>query len=305
MLTTAEYKEFVSDLDNDLSSISTHIGNMSEMDVIEILRNFDNVENVWKDCQNSKIDVYYILKGENFTRGLQVKTLSNTRFEGDHSFHMSGLDKYEDSTIIVGINKLFNVGLVYLSSDLYKTKTAHATITNNPKTEFSKILLHWDDFILRLYDVLQHGTIITEENHKNFMTKSSYLEYESLERFYILCKNFKLDVTRVEDNGSVTDLIVNGFKIQMKFVSNPENGREYRVYLTRQKSEPYKQGDNDFYIIEIGSKLGEFLILSEEVLISNGLITTADRVGKPKIHVYPYDYTENTNVKFERKGNWT
>jgi hypothetical protein len=270
---------------------------MSEMDVMEILKKFDNVEKVWKDCQNSKIDIYYILKGETYTRGLQLKTLSNPRLEDNNSFYMHGLNKYDDGILIVGINKLHSVGLAYLHNDSYKVKATCVTITDNPKTELSKMLLKWDDFVLHLYNILQYSLIITKENHKNFLTKYSYLEYESIERFYILCKNFGLNVMRVEDNSSPTDLTINGFKVQMKFVSNPEKGREYRVFLTRQKSEPYKQGDNDFYIIEIGSKIGEFLILSEEVLISNGFITTIDRIGKQKIHVYPYDYTENLNEK--------
>jgi hypothetical protein len=69
--------------------------NLAELDVIEIMSRFDNVEKVWKDLYNSKFDIYYTLKNENFIRGLQVKWISPIA-KRKNGFSISDLDKYPD-----------------------------------------------------------------------------------------------------------------------------------------------------------------------------------------------------------------
>src|SRR5579862_7258525 len=84
---------------------SHETGNLNEEIVLGLLSNFDNVEKVWKDNYNSKFDLYYVLKNEDVIKGLQVKTL--TRSMDSNSFIMSGMDKYSDGMLIVGVNRNF------------------------------------------------------------------------------------------------------------------------------------------------------------------------------------------------------
>ena len=53
---------------------------------------------------------------------------------------------------------------------------------------------------------------------------------------------------------------------------------------------------NNFYIIEVGSHHGDFLILPEKILIIKGIISSGNNNGTRFLSIYPYDYT---------KRNWT
>jgi hypothetical protein len=99
----------------------------------------------------------------------------------------------------------------------------------------------------------------------------------------------------------------------MKYASNPSGVSNrtysYKICLGTSKG-PYKQGDNDLYIIELGSNHGDFLILSEKILIEKGYIQTNEQKGKKNLNVYPHDYVEKkllTTIghKSKIKGNWS
>ena len=75
------------------------------------------------------------------------------------------------------------------------------------------------------------------------------------------------------------------------------------------KHRPYIKGNNDFYIIEIGGYHGEFLWLTEDILIEHKLVDTDKKYSN--LSVFPYDYVEKklltVDVKYKSKvkGNWT
>ena len=189
---------------------------------------------------------------------------------------------YLNGMLMVCLNKSYGVGLTYLNEEKYnRNKTVCVSTTKNPKSEFSKILLSWCAFVIHLETVISQGTIITPEVFKNSMTATSYLEYESIQRFKLLCNKYGWCFERNTNTASVTDVFVDGFKIQMKYtnqfvvttgrnrVSLPKTG-----YKNNKKSlVSYSKNDNDYYIIELGSHLGEFLILSEQLLIEKGFIS--------------------------------
>ena len=154
------------------------------------------------------------------------------------------------------------------------------------------------------------------------MPWSSFMEYESIQRFALFCQKYNLNIKFNDNNSSGTDLFINGCKIQMKYsLKPPNNGGStygYRISLVHGKKKvPYKKGENDYYVIELGSYHGEFLWLCEELLIEKGWIATDTQKGKTSLSVFPYDYVEkrlstmpNTNRKelSDRKlvhGNWT
>jgi hypothetical protein len=176
--------------------------------------------------------------------------------------------------------------------------------------------------------------IITDEVFKNSMSKNHFLEYESIERFSSFCKKYGFDLIRNQDNSSATDCFINGFKIQMKYSSKPYDKRQtmssYAVNLKRtadyNKYRSYKKGENDFYVIEIGSYHEDFLILPEQTLIDKDIISTKDlltsdeinnenkKTDKYKLYVFPYNHVEKklliskenqTGCESKITGNWT
>lgn len=299
------------------SSEEITIGNRTEHDLIKLLKDNNLVNHIWKDYSNSKYDLYFKLYNEDFVRGLQVKSITKRTTRPGYS--IKGLNKYENGMLIVALNKELGLGLLYIMCDELKAKTADMTI-GGTRGKFSKLLLNWPNFIQYLSFLLNKASIITKEIFRNSMTRENFLEHESILRFIKFCDKFNFNVKRVENNGSQTDLLVNNLKIQMKYCSkmkNPDNG-EYSFWISLSKSGgykkphiPYEKGDNDFYIIEIGSHHGYFLAIPENILIDKRIIKTDNQTGKPYIIVFPFDYldTKETNkvIKDKKaiKGNWT
>ena len=186
---------------------------------------------------------------------------------------------------------------------------AGATVTiGHTKGIFSKLTTSLDDMKNKLKTLLSISSIIYDVT--NFMTPDQKKEKESIERFIVFCKIHGYNYSLVLDNSSKTDIIVNGCKIQMKFSSNPQNTRRTYSYKIKARS-PYKYGDNDYYVIELGTHKGKFLIIPEIELFDRGYLSYNNVVGKSNINVYPYDYIETrfkitpNGHKHRVKGNWT
>lgn len=287
---------------------STAIGNIAEEDVIQILQGFSNVKQVWKDTQNSKFDIYYILDNESVTRGLQVKFMSKNK-NRKNGFSISDINGYNEGMLMVALNKEYGIGLAYLHEAKHnKIKSAYMSISSNARNEFSKILLKWDDFLIHLKTIITQGTVVTAELFKNSMAPRSFIEYESIERFRLLCEKYGWKFERNTDTGSVTDVYVDTFKIQMKYTNRfvVTTGR-HRVslhktaYKNNKKSNvSYEQGDNDYYIIEMGCCLGEFLIISEKLLIEKGFISINKQKALIDLTCYKQCFDDKLKIK-----HWT
>jgi hypothetical protein len=302
--------------------ISHQVSTSNEQIVFDLLSEMDNVENVEKDHSNSKFDIYYTLKGENVKRGLQVKSMCLIRSE---TFVMADMNKYPSGMLIVCLNYQYQIGLAYLYSSKYNNmEKIYVMLKKSPRTkfgEFNKMLMYWEDFVVHLKQMLSKGIIVTPEIFKNSMSSSNFLEYESIARFSLFCEKYGWDLKINDDNFSPTDLFVNNYKVQMKYVSgrtNPTHGhQQYQISLNRNfnsktnKTQPYKKGDNDFYIIELGGYHGEYLIIPEEILIKYGFISSENTNGKFVLGVYHYDYVDKklpTTLDIHKskvKGNWT
>lgn len=293
------------------------ISNNAEQNVIEILESFDCVKDVWKDRYNSKFDIYYILRGENVTRGLQIKSITPIKSTND-LYMIQDLHEYMNGMLMVCLNKLKGIGLTYINSLYYETKCATVSINKNPVNKFEKLILQWDQFTLKLKDMLSYGIIITPKLYKNSMSNAHYTEYKSIERFKYFCQKYDLKCILNYDNSSPTDLFVNGFKIQMKYrgkiIGEKTNNYSYDIQLHRSACIKYKKGDNDFYVIEIGSHHGDFLWLPENLLIAKGYITeniNVDESSRCHMSIFAYDYVEKKLLttddknKYRVKGNWS
>jgi len=307
---------------NELRSTRKHnncnvVSNNTEQDVIEILKGFDCVKDVWKDRYNSKFDIYYVLNDENVIRGLQIKTITKLKSYDDlHT--VNDLHKYFNGMLIVCLNKLTGIGFTYIDSDYYRTKAPTFSINNNPVNKFEKLILQWDQFILKLKEMVCYGVIITPELYKNSISTDHYTEYESIERFKYFCKKYNLNCVLNYDNSSPTDLFVNGFKIQMKYsgriIGEKTSNYSYDIQLSRSADIKYKKGDNDFYVLEIGGYHGDFLWLPQNLLIAKGYISeniSVDEPSKCHMSIFAHDYVEkkllttNDKDKHKVKGNWS
>lgn len=298
-----------------------NVGHLTEMKAKQILENFINVKEVIKDRSTSKIDLYYTLNGENVTRGLQIKSISQVKSGDFPSYQIPAIGNYVNGMLIVALNKELGLGLAYLNSDIYNKHKDNVTIspTKDPRSPFSKILLKWDDFIIHFQNIIHQGMIVTAEIFKNSMPKTAFIEYESIERFSFFCQKYGWNMRVNAENSSATDVFVGNLKIQMKYSSKQRDATHYYhlIHLRRLirqkplKIEPYKKGDNDFYIIEIGSHHGDFLILPEQILVDKQIVQIGDIKSQMQIGVFPYGYLEQKLLTVRKgwehrvKGNWT
>ncbi len=308
----SDQREFI----NKGNSNTTKIGLETEYDLIDVLRQLKSVKSVWKDSSNSKFDIYFTLNHENITRGLQAKTLGKVKNK-NNAYDMAGLDKYSNGMLIVGLNKSAGIGLAYLFSDEYKTTGATVHVTPNPRGKFSKLVMQWIDFILNLENLLPYAIHVTHKIFEDSLSLCSKLEYESQIRLIKFCDKYNISYKLMKNDSSPTDILLDGLKVQMKYCSKPNNiekGRyEYPIHLGKKNGTiPYKKDENDLYIIEIASYHGDFLFLTEDILIKHGYISTDTQPGKCSLGVYPYDHVENllatlTNPRTRKqiKGNWT
>jgi hypothetical protein len=297
-------------------SSTTAIGKATEKDALELLKSFASVKSAWTDNHNSKFDLYFNLHGDEIVRGLQVKTLGRVKNK-NNAFDMTGLNKYEPGMLIVALNREAQIGLFYFYSETYNTTSARIHVTPNPRGIFSKLIMNWNDFKVNFEKSLPSAIQITKEIFNESMTLHNRLEHESINRFIIYLERFGVQYKRMIDDSSATDIIVNGFKVQMKYSSKPHNPdksqHEHPIHLGRSRGRvPYKKGDNDFYVIEVASKHGEFIILPEQLLIDKGFIITENCEGRCDLSVYPYDHVEklravthDPRAKALIKGNWT
>src|SRR5205085_7724810 len=147
----------------ELATISKHTFPIprNPVSVIEeflsLLRTFSIVTDAWMDQSKPLFDIYYKLKGEDFVRGLYVRALT-PKTDKPNSYNMSGLNNFTDGMLIIGINQIIGIGLMYLFSDKYNKKRLSITFTKNPRSEFSKLLKYWDDFIIYLQEILSRST---------------------------------------------------------------------------------------------------------------------------------------------------
>ena len=294
-------------------------GDTTEKIVVDIMKSFDSVCDVRRDRYSSKFDVYYELEGESVTRGLQVKTINQ---KSRDFYHINSMHKYEEGMLVIAARHP-RFGFVYttIESDKDANPNVYVSLNKKEKSKYEKLILMWPEFLVELERSLTKGIIVTPELFKSSICPSQYLEYQSIERFKIFCEKHDLKLDLVDDVSLPTDLYVNGFKVQMKYSSKPTSHLEasqrngdyyYPVNLRRFGNVKYVKGDNDFYVIEMGEHLGEFLFVPEYILLEKKYISQGPlEKARSRLRVFPYDYVEKrkatatTGQKNKIKGNWS
>lgn len=287
---------------------SFHIGDISEIRICELLKSFDSVASARRDRFGSKFDIFYELKGEGFTRGLQVKTICRCR--NSDIYQMCSINKYNVGMLLIGI-RYPDFGIIHLINEFDKDYTSvYLSPVEGGNPEYNKEILKWPEFIIELEKSLKNSIIITPEVFRNSVSRFQYLEYENIERFKVFCLKHSLEIELVYNVSSPTDLIVNGFNVQMKYSTKRQIGRRNsgkradRGYMIKscRWNKNYEEGQNDFYVIEIEHYHGEYLWIPEYLFLKK---------AAKAILIYPYDYVEQERPNYpERyqsrvKGNWT
>lgn len=283
---------------------SSGIGDRTEKYILEMMAKLNSVKFAERSLHNEKVDIYYRLT-DGALRGLQVKHLGK---KSGNSYGSNHLDRYSDGTLIICVNPEDRVGLIFVMSPEFRAKSITVTI-GGTKGVFSRLLLDHGAFSVYLESMLPLAPVI--ENIRSLMTPCTVLEMESKQRFKDYCSKFGLRITEPDSSASVTDVIVSGFKCQLKYSSSPENRRRtysHKVMLGRGNG-PYIKGDNDFYVIELGGHHGEFLILHEQLLIDMGYVSHQGK-GKQNLNVFPLGYIrekmKSVTSRWDMvKGNWT
>jgi transposase-like protein len=282
-------------------------GFKSEKIIYNILLTLLTVAYVQKDWSNSRFDYFFLLHGETLARGLQVKTLKLIPGT-ENDYNISSCGKYPNGTLIVAADAIRRKGLVFFTLD---ENGGPINLRSKPIYKFTQRLLEWDEFLVTLEDCLKRATVITAEVFTASMNKSNLDEYCCLKRLEYFCHRIGYTFEKVLDNSSVTDVIINGKRCQVKFVTSDETGG-YPISLRKGcKLTPYEKGDNDMYIVEVAEFLGTFIFMTEQQLIESGQIKTETQPGATCFKIFPYNYLNQKKILKgrskcnKRRGNWT
>ena len=160
-----------------------------------------------------KLDTVLKFRDETFLRGLQTKALIERKTRKDNYSIATGKSKYEDDTLIVGVN--MKSGVHYAVS--WKSIKDLGTINFSPRGKWSKCL-YWnkEKFLEALPKLLRTTTILKDDDPKNYLSEDAKLEYESLERLSAACAKLGLSYERNSTNGNSIDVFIAGKKIQCK-----------------------------------------------------------------------------------------
>lgn len=296
-------------------SIYIKIGNISEDIVLGILKTFSSIQDPALDLNMSALDILYTSKVTGEKKGLQVKYLGRKyKDEADGGYRIAHIDKYKENTLIVCVNEEKKWGLAYLSTANDQEYANLYPGTNNDI--LSSQIKPWNEF-LQILETLLHRTYdLTEEIYLSLISPQNKQEMYSRNRIKIFCDKFGLTYSQVRDSSSPTDIIIEGYNVQIKYLQDPrfisDRGYDYSYNFTRANDEPYSKGMNTLYLFEQGKSPGFFLILHENVLIDLGYIKTDYQAGRTKLHIHEFYHDDEiknnlttTQSLYRYRHKWT
>lgn len=283
--------------DKEKQKITTKIGDDSEIFILNIIQKFKEIESCFKIGQiYDKCDIKYKFYNEDFERGLQVKTLTQSSIN-IHAYIADGCRNYLDNTLIVMVTKdRTKFGLIFSHEC---PPSGRLGLTFNPKSVKNKyinnIFTDINTFSEKLFEHMKKSLI-----YKENLSKEHIKEKESLERLKIKCKENNLTFSQTNTGASIYDCIINNFKIQCKFTSVKDKNL-YRCNLF--KNGPRKNGgrthvpynsesDIDFVIIELETKDLEkyFYVIPKFEFVKRNIFSNDTEKGLHTIGIPPPKY---------------
>lgn len=279
---------------------STTIGDKTEQFIAEILNKSDDFEDVTViGRENSELDIIFKVKGEDIFHGVQVKTITIQQVGGYFCCHVGGnIEKYSDSTVIVGASKEREILFCCFASVL---KTLGNSITFNMK-EPSQMLRPYifygiDDnslgytFSKMLYSYSRLSTLYSKAN----ISIAAEKERESISRIKTIYEHNNISFNFYHTGDSPIDCIINGKNIQCKYSETREKDHSAFFKLQKYKNNIevcYEGSDKiDFFIFE--SYDNNFWVIPIEVMIYFGYIKDSKNNGKVSITLHKIDSPSN------------
>lgn len=279
---------------SDMARRNIEQGAAIEQHIVGLLRERQDVEHVeWTGQQsNSRDDLLLKMKDNPNLYPVQVKKLSQRGVSTSYYFNLP--KGYDAKMPLVACNDAKSHWIVGHCGD-FTTRCVTFSFTPRAKTYKVNKFTSVEQALSKLISLLP--TSVLFENMKNRFNATNLLEYESVNRFRAKCEQRETRVENPPDNGTVVDLIVNGNRVQMKFVSEIQAGKsQYSITITRcngtgsKNRTPYAASDNlQFFIFEVGGNKGHFMIIPILAMIDRGFIKTSTQPGKTSTSIYPPD----------------
>ena len=285
--------------DNDKYKNSIRKGDENEDKICDILKEKNILFERQGHKSNNIFDIY--IKFDNITRGIQVKTFRkhNKNNQLGISFHR----EYPNDMLFVLLNYEYNI---YMLIFKHQFNIKHISISLNKnnleKSKFYKFIYNdYNEFKDKLIEFSKLSTNIDCVEKK--YSDNCKLEKESIERLIDKCKELGLFFEYNTTNSNVYDCIINGYKIQCKYVSLFDKQKNYFHFKLRKSfgnhyKVPYNINDTiDFFILEMGGSKNDpskyhknFFIISKNELNEKGYISDDKIKGKEFINIFPPDY---------------
>lgn len=270
---------------------STATGDKTEAYVGNLLAmsdEFTNVEIIGRE--NSELDITFTVKDETKRRGIQIKTISKNKYD---SYTISGINKYNHSTVIVGVNKERTVFCVFRRGDFPDRKTIHFRNGNTPSDIRAHVFYGLDDnslnytFMEMLVEFSKISTFYEDSN----ISDENKKERDSANRLKDICDQNDIGFEFENTSNSSIDCIINSRTVQCKYSARFNNGcYNFQIFrIVNNIRVPYEDdGKIDFFVFETEKE--EFYVIPINVLVYFGYVKRDGINGKISINLHPSTY---------------
>lgn len=225
--------------------------------------------------------------------GIQLKsTETSKKVAGTNYSFSTDKNDYEGMVLLcvcVRDKKVWNIDLV-LTKDLSgvrivdKPGTKYFDFKVNLTNLHTNIKDEYDKLPKKCFADINYPLIKTHQQEQEFKKyRIAKIDFLTFEKPYMNCL--------------VYDFKINGRKVQEKVA-----GEDYKVSLHKsagnKKKQPYENGDNDYYWINLKDKR-YFYIIPEKELIDQGFLKTDTQPGKTGMYLQPSPY-----FKSGQKNQW-
>lgn len=280
-----EEKKIIIDRFKEIGKSVMRVGINTEKWIYEIMHIFTSINSIKLiGYTGNKLDVIYKVNGEDKFRGIQIKTLVKTKNNDTFSLKLHS-HKYDDNTLIVGINKEKNKFALFFVKEISSSCPTFSFNKKEPKYK-NFMFKSMSKFLLILESKLCQSCIYNVNDISIDMLK----EINSINRLNKKCKFNKLELKKLDDPISAIDCVINNYNIQCKTTNVNERGMNiYKFNIQKnagknngkRKFQPYSDKDDiDFFVFEIAKYPNYFYIIPIQEMIKNGLIKIDTQSGK-------------------------
>lgn len=277
----------------------TEKGNYMVNWIIDILYTF-NIFTEIINTSNVSSHIYDIVirsKFDDVLRGLQVKTLIDSKNKYDQWFiHTDNCAYLPETLIIMSNHNKTRFALAFWKEISHLTNRLKLTFSQNSKSYNHIKFTDIESFKKQLFELSQKSVVI-DKIETGIISETHLKEYKSILEIKKVCEKKNIEFKYDLYGGSV-DIYLNGFSTQCKFSSyaTSSNGF-YRFSIHRGiKKSPYKQSDNiDCFVFQVHDNndpnkyINDICIVPIKYLIEHGFIQTNNCKGKTSIYIPPPD----------------